>query len=171
MTGSNLCNSADLSQRESKNTLHYVSLRTISPTYNGGWTSKSIHNNDIPKGGKHISDGGTTKYNYNIHHYIFQSYKYINRSSHSSSCIVIGCFLFLPMVGIDPSSTNSPPFSSSITIFLSIIERYYLSLEVSISPTLLHVGCRPSPHPRIHHTFEQAIAQEQSRTFFTLAQQ
>ena len=53
-------------------------LRTATPTYNKGCTSRSIHNNDIPKGGKHISDGSITTYNDNIHQNIFQSYKYIN---------------------------------------------------------------------------------------------
>ena len=35
-----------------------------------------IHSNGISKGGKHISDGGRTIYNDNIHHNIFRSYNY-----------------------------------------------------------------------------------------------
>ena len=44
--------------------LHYIILHlgNISSTYNEGCTSRSIHNNGIRKGGKHISDGGTTTY-------------------------------------------------------------------------------------------------------------
>ena len=74
-------NMANFSQRDSKYTLHDVTLGTIDPTYNEGCTSRSIHNNEILKGSKHISDGGTTTYNDDIHQNIFQSYKYINTLS------------------------------------------------------------------------------------------
>ena len=47
---------------------------------------------------------------------------------------------------------------NAIIIFLSIIELYYMSLEVSIEPTLFHAGCRHSPHPGLYHIYEQAIA-------------
>ena len=33
---------------------------------NGGYISMCIHNNEIPKGGKKMCDGGTTTYNDNI---------------------------------------------------------------------------------------------------------
>ena len=77
-------NRDDLSYRDSKNTLHDVTLGTISSTYNIGCTSRSRHNKYITQGGKHIFDGGTTTYNDNTHHTIFQSYKYINRPIDSS---------------------------------------------------------------------------------------
>ena len=55
-------NKVKLSYRYSKTTLHNLTLGNISSTYNEGCTSRSIHNNGIPKRGKHISNGGKTTY-------------------------------------------------------------------------------------------------------------
>ena len=52
-----------------------------APNYNGGCTSRTIYNNFIPKGGKHIFNVGTTTYDDNIHQNILRSYKYINTLS------------------------------------------------------------------------------------------
>ena len=38
-------------------------MGTIALTYNGGLTLVTVHNDDIPKGGTHIPNGGTTIYN------------------------------------------------------------------------------------------------------------
>ena len=67
------------SPRETKK-IHFIIFNwgTISPTYNKGFTSMTIYNNDISKGGKHIYDGGTTIYNDNIHQNVVQTYKYNN---------------------------------------------------------------------------------------------
>ena len=63
--------------------MHFTlfNMGTIALTYNKGFASVTIHNDDIPKGGTHILDGGTTIYNSNIHQNIFRSYNYNNGPS------------------------------------------------------------------------------------------
>ena len=69
-------NTVDVTQGDIKIHLIIFYLGTNSLTYNKCLTTMIIYNNNISRGGKHISNGGTPIYNNNIHQNIYWSYKY-----------------------------------------------------------------------------------------------